>query len=51
MEDADDIASRLLKAHDAGATIARVSDTIPGFDIPAAYRAGSLSHVYTIARS
>ncbi len=50
MEDADDIASRLLKAHDAGATIARVSDTIPGFDIPAAYRVSAAITAKRFAR-
>jgi 2-oxo-3-hexenedioate decarboxylase len=38
MESVDDIAKRVLAAHDEGATIERIVDTVAGFDVPAAYR-------------
>ncbi len=37
MESAGEIAARVLAAHDAGATIERIVDTNPGFDVRAAY--------------
>jgi len=37
METAESIAARVLSAHDAGASIDRISDADPGFDLPAAY--------------
>ena len=37
METADSIARRVLNAHDDGASIDRISDSIPGFDLAAAY--------------
>jgi 2-oxo-3-hexenedioate decarboxylase len=38
MTDALTLATRLLKAHDAGATIERLSDTEAPFDVAAGYR-------------
>jgi 2-oxo-3-hexenedioate decarboxylase len=38
MESVDEIAVRVLAAHDEGATIERIVDTNPGFDVPTAYK-------------
>lgn len=38
MESVEEIATRVLAAHDEGATIERIVDTNPGFDVPTAYR-------------
>jgi 2-oxo-3-hexenedioate decarboxylase len=38
MESVQTIATQVLAAHDEGATIERIVDTNPGFDVPAAYK-------------
>jgi 2-keto-4-pentenoate hydratase len=50
MTDVAAIAARILKAHDAGATVERISDTDAPFEVAAAYRVSAALHAARVAR-